>query len=121
MKVYVRANRPANIRLLYILADGSRTLLCDNYPISMALANQVVEIPEEFECAPPFGSEFLVVVARTGEFEPLETVMIDGYEYLKADAPKEAIAQTRGMRRKKKTPEDIQQTEVKLVITTMKE
>jgi TolB-like protein len=121
MKVYVRVNREAYIRLLYILADGARTVLYDRHYISADMANQIVEIPEEFECAPPFGSEFLVVVARTGKLPPLETVEVDGYYYLKADAPKEAIAQTRGMKRKKTLPEDVKQTEVKLVITTMEE
>jgi len=121
MKVYVRVNREAYIRLLYILADGARTVLYDRHYISADMANQVVEIPEEFECAPPFGSEFLVVVARTGKLPPLETVEVDGYHYLKADAPKEAIAQTRGMKRTKTLPEDVKQTEVKLVITTMEE
>lgn len=121
MKVFVRVNREAYIRLIYILADGARTVLYDRYYISADMANQVVEIPEEFECAPPFGSEFLVVVARTGKLPPLETVEVDGYYYLKADAPKEAIAQTRGMKRKKTLPKDVKQTEVKLVITTMEE
>jgi len=119
MKVYVRVNRPAYIRLLYILADGRRTLLYDNHYIDQLKVNHVVEIPEEFECAPPFGAEMLVVIARTQEFEPLKTVEVDGYHYLEADSPKEAAIQARGMRKKKE--QEIQQTEAKIIITTMKE
>jgi TolB-like protein len=119
MKVYVRVNRPAYTRLLYILADGRRTLLYDNHYIDQSKVNHVVEIPEEFECAPPFGAEMLVVIARTQEFELLKTVEVDGYYYLEADSPKEAAAQARGMRKRKK--QEIQQTEAKIIITTMEE
>ena len=39
MKVFVRVNRKAHIRLLYILADGRRTLLYDNYYIDQSKVN----------------------------------------------------------------------------------
>lgn len=127
MKVYVRVNRPAYVRLLYILANGRRTLLpidpnqsgiYDNYYIDQSKVNRVVEIPAEFECAPPFGAEMLVAIARTEELEPLEIEEVDGYYYLEADSPKEAAAEARGMKWKK---QEVQQTEAKIVVTTMEE
>jgi hypothetical protein len=131
MKVYVRVNRTAYIRLLYILADGRRTLLPvdpdtsklhDNYYIDQSRVNHAVQIPAEFECTSPFGAEMLVVIARTRPFEPLDTVELNGHYFLVADSPKDAAAKARGirgMKLRKQKPEDIQQTEAKIVITTM--
>jgi len=116
MKVYVRVNRPAYIRLLYTLASGKRTLLYDSYYIDQSKVNHTVEIPQEFECAPPFGAEMLFAIAGTEEFEPLETVEIDGYDYLKEDVPTD---QARGMKRKE--DKKVHQTEKRIIITTMKE
>ncbi|MDQ1316630.1 MAG: hypothetical protein QG588_277, partial [Candidatus Poribacteria bacterium] len=82
MKVFVRVNREAHVRFLYILADGRWTLLYDDLYIDKSKVNRAVEIPDEFECAPPFGAEMLVVIARTEEFEPLETVEEDGYYFV---------------------------------------
>ena len=78
MKVFVRVNREAYIRLLYILADGRRTLLHDSYYIDQSKVNRVVEIPDEFECAPPFGAELLVVAARTEKFPLIQTYETTG-------------------------------------------
>ena len=120
MKVFVRVNRAAHIRLLYILADGRRTLLYDNYYIDQSKVNRVVEIPEEFECAPPFGAELLVVVARTEEFPPIQTYENDGYHFLSAKDARQAARDFRGMKKKQKRP-DVQQSETQLVLTTIKQ
>ena len=120
MKVFVRVNREAYIRLLYILANGRRTLLYDNYYINQSRANRVVEIPQEFECAPPFGAELLVVAARTEEFPSIQTYENDGYFFLSAKDAGQAARDFRGMKKKQKRP-DIQQSEAQLVLTTMKQ
>ena len=120
MKVFVRVNRAASIRLLYILADGRRTLLYDNYYIDQSKVNRVVEIPMEFECAPPFGAELLAVVARTEEFPPIQTYESDGYHFLNAKDARQAAHDFRGMKKKQKSL-DIQQSEARLVLTTMKQ
>ena len=119
MKVYVRVNRESHIRLLYILADRRRTLLYDDLYIDQSKVNHVIEVPQEFECVPPFGAEMLVVVARTEKFEPLETVKQDGYLFLKASTAKDAAAMVRGMKRKNQNAGEIQQTEAKIIITTI--
>ena len=120
MKVFVRANRAAHIRLLYILADGRRTLLYDSYYIDQSKVNRVVEIPDEFECAPPFGAELLVIAARTEKFPSIQTYESDGYRFLSAKDAGQAARDFRGMKKKQKQP-DVQQGEVRLVLTTMKQ
>lgn len=119
MMVYIRVNRPAHVRLLYILADGQYTLLYDDLYIDQSKVNHAVEVPEVFECASPFGAEMLIVVARVKKFEPLKTVEKNGYFFLKVANARDAAAQVRGMKKKKKKDDEIRQTEAKIVITTM--
>jgi hypothetical protein len=94
MKVFIRVNRKAHARLLYILADGRWTMLYDNLYIDNSKANQAVEIPDEFECASPFGAEMLVVIARTEEFEPLEMIEEDGYQFINKEPVIQATARS---------------------------
>ena len=94
MKVFIRVNRKAHVRLLYILADGRWTMLYDNLYIDNSKANQAVEIPDEFECASPFGAEMLVVIARTEEFEPLEMIEEDGYQFINKEPVIQATARS---------------------------
>lgn len=118
MLVSVRVNQEAYIRILYILADGRHTLLYDNYYIDGSKVNRVVEIPEEFECADPFGAELLIVAARTEKFPVIETYENDGYLFLKAEDAEQAARAFRGMKKKQQRP-DAQQSEARLVITTL--
>jgi len=116
-KVYVRVNREAHIRLLYILADRRRTLLYDDYYIDQSKVNRVVEVPEEFVCAPPFGAEMLICLASTVPFKKVETVKEGGYLFIK-EAPPEVVARKiRGFKIIKE--EESHQAEAKIVITTM--
>ena len=84
MTVFARANQEAYIRLIYILADGKRTLLLENHHINSEMANQSLEIGK-FTCTPPFGAEQLHVYAKRAPFPDLvpgETYKEDGYVYL---------------------------------------
>ena len=84
MTVFARANQEVYIRLIYILADGKRTLLLENYHVSPQMANQSLEIGK-FVCTPPFGAEQLHVYAKREPFPDLapgETYEEDGYVYL---------------------------------------
>ena len=120
MHVYVRVNRAAHVRLLYILADGRRTLLYDDYYIDQSKVNQIVEIPGEFECVEPFGAEFLVAAARTDPFPKIKTYEVDGYIFLAAQTAEKAAEDTRGFKKKQK-PAAVQYSEARLVITTLKD
>jgi len=118
MRIFIRVNIPCYIRLIYHLADGVRTMLLDSHYIDESKVNKVYEIPEPFECAPPFGAEVLQVFARTTEFEKVETKDVDGYDVLKEDLQK-FLVNTRGMKRIKKDKKKILQAEKRIVITTM--
>jgi hypothetical protein len=108
--------------LLYILADGAKTLLFDGLYIDQSKVNQVVEVPEVFECASPFGAEMMIAVARTKLFDPLETVEVGGYFFLQSNNSQvtaDLTRGTKGFKRKKQEGSEIQQSESRLVITTM--
>ena len=84
MTVFARVNQEVYIRLIYILADGKRTLLLENHHIGAAMANQSLEIGK-FVCTPPFGAEQLHVYAKREPFPDFatgETYEEDGYVYL---------------------------------------
>ena len=130
LKIYVRVNQAAYIRLLYTLADGRRILLKDSHYIDPEEVNGAVEIGE-FVCTPPFGIEFLNVAARTDKFPPIETREEDGYHLLINQDAEKAAELFRGLKPVEKTEElkpiepplsdeqpRFQQSEVQLMITT---
>jgi hypothetical protein len=116
MKVTVRVNMPCFIRFVYHMADGKRVLLYNEYFMDASKVNVAYEIPQEYECSAPFGSEVLQIFARTDTFEQIQTEKIDGYDYLKEDL-KVFVAKTRGMKAAKR---NTLQTEERINITTMK-
>ena len=126
MKIYLRTNRPCYVRLLYILANGQKTLLVDNLQINLEsvnrplLVNDLLEI--DFECTSPFGAEMIIGVARNYPFGTIETTERDGYIFIDTDNPKHLANITRGtkgFKRRKRNDESIQQTETKLILTTV--
>ena len=126
MKIYLRTNRPCYVRLLYILANGQKTLLVDNLQINLEsinrplLVNDLLEI--DFECTKPFGAEIIIGVARNYPFDTIETTERDGYIFIDTDNPKHLASITRGtkgFKRRKRNDESIQQTETKLILTTV--
>lgn len=117
MKITVRVNMPCYIRFVYHLADGKRVLLYNEYFLDASKVNVAYEIPQEFECSEPFGSEVLQIFARTEKYEPVATTMIDGYDYLKEDL-QTFVVKTRGMKATKPTT---MMTETRIQITTMKD
>jgi hypothetical protein len=64
-KLLVRANKACYLRLMYIFADGTKTLIIDNYPIAVDQANIWVKIPFEGEVCEPSGVEQLILQAST--------------------------------------------------------
>ncbi len=94
--VYLRANRPAYVRLLYRLADGRTVLLYENYEIRMGQAGQAIRLPQAFVATPPFGAEVMTVLAADRPFAPLVTRSEDGYRIVRSRLP-EAAMQSRGL------------------------
>ncbi len=115
MNVFVRVNMPCYIRFIYHMADGKRALLLNEYYVDQSKVNLVYPIPNEFECASPFGSETLQIFARTDHFERVQTESINGYDYLKEDLQK-FVGTTRGMKIAK--PKTLQ-AEKRIQVTTM--
>lgn len=97
MLIYLQANRPCFIRIIYYLADGQKCLLADNYEIREDKAGKVFAFPDPFVCAPPFGSEAIQVAAQTEPFKPLNTIKENGYEFISDDV-NGILANTRGMK-----------------------
>ena len=122
VKIFVRVNQPAYVRLLYTLADRKRTLLEDNYYIDAAQVNSDVEIGE-YLCAAPFGAELLIVAARTEEFPPIETREENGYFYIEDEDPESAARRFRGLKPisdpAPDTQPSFQQSEAQIVVTTV--
>ena len=116
MKIFIRVNQPCYIRFIYHLADGTKTLLLDNYYIDQSKVNQAYEIPDHFECSGPFGVETLQVIAQSKPFNKLITVNESGYEIIRDDT-QGILENSRGMKRMKN--EDLK-AEKRIMITTMK-
>jgi len=117
MKIFVRVNQPAYLRLIYFLADGNKNLLFDQYYIDESKVNKAVEIPQQFLCTEPFGVETLQVLAQSETFPALKTQKVGGYLII-MDNTKNLLMKTRGMMTQ--MPTDLK-AEKRIVITTMKE
>jgi len=80
MLLAVKANKPCYVRLVYRMADGQLALLRNrDFKINEYELNKWVDISDIFECAAPFGAEFLIAYASTDMFEGLKTHEKDGY------------------------------------------
>lgn len=115
VKFSVRVSQPAYVRILYHLADGNRALLIDNHYVDASKVNKVYELPDEFECAAPFGAETIQVFASTERFPDLRTVHSDGYDLLKEDMAS-ALVKSRGL---KKVDGKALRAESRMTLTTM--
>ncbi|QHV96149.1 DUF4384 domain-containing protein [Spirosoma endbachense] len=73
--VEAKANRPCHLRLVYLLADGTKTLLENDFEIKPGQENQYVRISPDvpFVCSAPFGMEYLLVYAAEDAFCSLPT------------------------------------------------
>ena len=134
VKIFASVNQPAYLRLLYIFADQRRTLLVNNYYIGSSEINRTVEIGE-FLCAPPFGTERLVIAARTEEFPAIQTREEDGHFFLEDQDAASASQKFRALKpipkekaneqqligpQQSDDPPRFQQSEAQLVLTTRK-
>lgn len=116
MKLFVKANKECYIRCIYLMADGSKVLLLDNYYISSNQVNLLYELPYEFECAEPFGVETLTLNAQNKPFAPLQIKRESGYDFIVNDLGATLVA-TRGMKRIDDKSD--QKAEKRLIITTI--
>jgi hypothetical protein len=82
-RVYLRVNRPAWLRLVYVLQNGLQVPIEQSFYIEASRANTVVEYPHAFEVVPPFGVEHIYATAYSEVPPRLRTrrEWIDGIEY----------------------------------------
>jgi hypothetical protein len=78
----VIANKACFVRLIYLMADGSRVLLLDNKEIKDDQVGKAIEISPAFECSEPFGKEILLLNAQTQAFLPLKNNLKDGHTFI---------------------------------------
>jgi predicted DNA-binding transcriptional regulator len=117
LKFFIRANKECYLRFIYHLADNQSVLLMDSYYVAAHMANKVIELPDEFECAEPFGVETLQVNAQTEPFAPLRTRSMYGYQFIE-DSFSDILLGTRGIKKIEEKPVD--RAEKRIVFTTMK-
>ncbi|MBU1008835.1 MAG: DUF4384 domain-containing protein [Bacteroidetes bacterium] len=115
MNIYFTANKSCYIRLIYLLADGTKTLLIDNYRVDESMTNQVITYPEPFVCDAPFGSEIIQVMAQTAPFGQLQVYQQYGYTMIREDL-KGIMLNYRGM---KKADQRVQQAQKRIYLTTI--
>lgn len=119
VKLFLRVNRPAYVRLIYLLANGLRVPLEQKYFIDASKVNRAVEYPDAFVVTPPFGVEHIYATAFTVEPAPLPTkkTMVGGEEYeVIADELSSVVVKTRGLKKKDVAAETAEAT---FTLTTM--
>ena len=86
MEILCRVNQPAYIRVINILADGTPTLLLDDFYINSSQVDQEMSLGS-FVCTPPVGrTEILMVQARTEKLPELQTYRReDGYRVIQGN------------------------------------
>ncbi len=87
--VEAKANLPCHLRLVYLLADGRKCLLKNDFEIKPGQENQYIRL-DSIECTAPFGMEYLLAYAAEDDFCPItrkpnSTLYVrneDGYEII---------------------------------------
>lgn len=117
LKIFLRVNQPAYVRLVYLLTSGAKVPLEQAYFIDSTKVNRAVEYPDAFEVSPPFGIEQIYAVAFTEKPIDLPTVtqVFDGEEY-DVVTTEQVLIKHRGLKKKQKKA---QSAETVLSLTTM--
>ena len=117
VKLVMRVNKPAYVRIVYLLAGGAKVPIDQAYFIDASKVNMAVEYPDTFTVSPPFGIEQIYAVAFTRKPEPLPTVkrVVDGEEY-DVVAEVDTLVRHRGIKRKEAAAETSEST---VSLTTM--
>jgi hypothetical protein len=82
-RLFLRANRPVWVRIVYVLTNGEPVLIDTAFRIDGPLVGGVVEHPERFEVVAPFGVEHFHASAFSKRPPELRTrrQTIDGIDY----------------------------------------
>jgi hypothetical protein len=104
IRIFVRVNAPAYLRIIYVLESGVQVPIAQAYYIDSSKVNQAVEYPERFEVTAPFGVEHIHVTAFSQQPEPLlvERRIIDGEPYDVVSKGIASVVRHRGIKRVEK-------------------
>lgn len=87
MTLKVRANKPCTVRMIY--QDASKNIVQlrnEDFTITSEAVGKWIYMPEQFECAAPFGFEMLFAYATEGKFKPIEkTRSLNGFTFILDD------------------------------------
>ena len=104
MKIAFKVSGPCFIRLVYRMADDKLILLRNDYKVTVAEVNQWVELPQDFVCAAPFGTENLLAYASKKEFPAINIEKIGEYRFINEDLS-EVIDKSQSKKAKGQTAE----------------
>lgn len=87
MTLKIRANRACTVRMIYQDAAKNIVRLRNNdFTITADAVGKWIYMPEQFECAAPFGFEMLLAYATEGEFAPIaKTQSQNGFTFILDD------------------------------------
>ena len=104
IRLFMRVNTPAYVRLIYVLQSGVQVPIDQGYYIDASKVNMAVEYPDRFEAAPPFGVEHIHATAFTKQPEPLPVTnqTIDGQSYTVVQDGLASVVRHRGIKRVEK-------------------
>ena len=123
LQMYFRVNQPSHLRLSYILSNGTKILLIDDFYIGLDKVNKVVKAPFVFSPSPPFGVERMIITAYSKKPPSIATTSktIDGevYDNVIQDGLKEMMVKTRGIKLKKNSDDKMRVGETSLTFTMM--
>lgn len=87
MTLKVRANKPCTVRMIY--QDAAKNIIQlrnSDFMITPDAVGKWIYMPEQFECAAPFGFEILFAYATEGKFRPIEnTRSQNGFTFILGD------------------------------------
>ena len=117
LTISVRVNRPAWLRLIYVLTSGDHVPITQEWYLDESKVNQLIEYPISFEVVAPFGIEMIHAMASTEKPRKLTTrsTSVDGESYEIIPGGADQVVRTRGIARKKKQ----QVVEQTLKLTTL--
>jgi hypothetical protein len=104
-ELFLRANRPAWVRLVYVLQSGEQVPLEEGFRIRADQVGEVVRYPRRFEVIAPFGVEHFHATAFSERPPPLRTrkTRLEGEIYEVVDGGLAAIERARAERRTRRS------------------
>ncbi len=100
IRVFLRVNGPAWVRLVYVLPNGLTVPIEESLHVDAKRAHTAIAYPGRLEVVPPFGVEMLHAAAFEQKPPPLATRLVEvaGERYEVIDDGVEALVRARGVR-----------------------